>query len=89
MNPTWCSLIPFFGHKSCKDKINKLIQEGLNDSKEIQSLNCQMIGLINENQELKAMHDYQCFKLEKTITELREKLKSRRSRRKTTKVKST
>jgi hypothetical protein len=74
------SLIPFFGHRSCKDKINKMIQSGLDDNKQIQSLNSQVLSLLNENHELKATYDYQCFKLEQTITQLKAKLKARRMR---------
>lgn len=76
------SIITLFGHRSCKEKINNLIQSGLDESKKIQSLNSQILSLLTENQELKALYDYQCFRLEKTISELKAKLKSRRSRRK-------
>lgn len=83
------SIITFLGHRSCKEKINNLIQSGLDESKKIQSLNSQILSLLTENQELKALYDYQCFRLEKTISELKEKLKSskRYKRRLANKVK--
>lgn len=89
MTSVMSSFIPFFGHKSCKEKMSKLIQSDIDSSKQIQSLNAQIMVLVNENQQLKATYDYQCFKLEKIITELREKLKSRRSRRHPNRLKDT
>lgn len=58
-----------------------MIQSSLDDGKHIQTLDLQIMTLVNQVQELKAMYDYQCFKLEQTITELREKLKSHRCKR--------
>jgi hypothetical protein len=65
--------IPFL-HGECKDKVRQLIQQTLNDDKRIQSLNSQILGFINQIQELKAIHNYTTFDLEKKITELESKL---------------
>jgi peptidoglycan hydrolase CwlO-like protein len=87
MTSVLSSFIPFLRHKSCKDKINKLIQTSLDEGKKIHSLNAQVISLINQNQELKTTFNYQCAKLEKTIEELREKLKTCKLRRRPMKMK--
>ena len=81
MNVAISNLVSFFGHRSCKEKTSKLIQASLDDNKKIQSLNNQVLGLINQIQELKAVHDYQTFKLEETIAELKDKLNACKSRR--------
>ena len=78
MISVFSSIFPFFGHKECKNEISKLIQLGLDDNREMVSLNEQIISLLNQIQELKAISDYQTYTLEKTIIELKEKLKSSR-----------
>lgn len=81
MIPSLCSFIPFFGHGKCKQEISNLIQIGLDDNKEIHSLNVQILELLNQIQELKAIYDYQSLKFENTIDELKLKLKSSRKKR--------
>ena len=70
---SFLSNIPFL-HSKCKDRVCQLIQQTLDDGKKIQSLNSQILGFVNQIQELKAIHDYQTAVLEKKITELEEKL---------------
>lgn len=59
-----------FNHKECKRELRQLIQAGLDDNKKILSLNAQIITLVNQVQELKAINDYQTADLERKITEL-------------------
>jgi len=68
------NIVGFFSHKNCKKQLNELMQLGLEDSKKIQSLNSQIIILMNQIQELKAIHDYAALDLEKKIADLEKQL---------------
>lgn len=91
MIPAINSFFSFFDHKKCKDEIRKVIQLGLDDSQKIVDLNTQILDLLHQIQELKAVNDYQAFKLETEIKELKNKIKTScrpRRRKKTTSSKA-
>ena len=80
----WFRELLSFSHKDCKRELHLLIQTGLDDNKKIQSLNMQILGLINQIQELKAIYDYQTADLERKIVELETevgKLKSKHEKK--------
>lgn len=68
-----CSFLSF-SHKSCKNKIRQLIQAGLDDERKIKSLDTQVMQLVNQVHELKAINDYQTFMLERKIIDLENEL---------------
>jgi hypothetical protein len=73
-----------FSHRDCKRELRQLIQAGLDDNKKILSLNAQILTLINQVQELKAINDYQTADLERKIVELETevgKLKSKHEKK--------
>ena len=83
-----CSFMSFFSHKKCSENINQLTEVNAEHTAEIKSLNSQIICLLNQVQEQRAIFDYQSFSLEKIITELKAKLKSsKRSKRRACSVK--
>lgn len=63
-------IVEMFGHRHCKKELHRLMQSALNDSKKIDTLNSQIIGLLNQVQELKAVNDYQTFELEQKVASL-------------------
>jgi hypothetical protein len=74
-----CEVFSFI-HNDCKSELRQLIQAGLDGDKKIQSLNLQILGLINQIQELKAIYDYQTADLERTIAELESELSKTKSK---------
>jgi hypothetical protein len=63
-----------FSHRDCKRELRLLIQAGLDDNKKIQSLNAQVLTLVNQVQELKAVNEYQTADLEREVAELETEL---------------
>jgi hypothetical protein len=63
-----------FSHRDFKRELRLLIQAGLDDNKKILSLNAQILTLINQVQELKAINDYQTADLERKVAELETEL---------------
>lgn len=73
-----CKLFSF-GHAECRKELDRLVAAALEDQKKIKSLNGQICNLVNQVQELKAIHDFQTGQLEKKIAELEEtKTKTKR-----------
>lgn len=68
-----CSLLSV-GHSRCKSSLNDLKQLLLARDANVRSLNSQILGFVNQIQELKAVHNYATKELEKKITELQDKL---------------
>lgn len=66
-----CKLFSF-GHAECRKELDRLMQAAKSDSKKIISLNAQITQLVNQVQELKAIHDFQSSQLEKKIADLEE-----------------
>jgi predicted transglutaminase-like cysteine proteinase len=67
------NLFPF-GHKHCKQELNKMMQLALDDQQKIQSLNNQITTLLTQANELKAINHYQTWELEQKIADLEKKL---------------
>lgn len=65
-----------FGHSKCIQQITTLMANGVKDGLKIKSLNGAIVSLLNQNQELKAIHDFAARTLESRIAELEDKLKS-------------
>lgn len=61
-------LVELFTHTKCKADIHALMQTGLDNEKKIKSLNGQVIMLLNQIQELKAINDYQALESEQKLT---------------------
>jgi hypothetical protein len=68
----------FFSHKKCKnDKHHELIKLQVESDKKVHSLEFEIVQLLNQIQELKAINNYQTWELEKRVAELEEQLKLR------------
>lgn len=73
-------LSDLFGHGECKRQLHSLMQAALDDGKKIQSLNSQIITLMTQIQELKAINDYQTFNLERKVNQLEMEVKETREK---------
>lgn len=62
---------------NCKKELHELTQLKIDNLKRINQLDIHITDLLNQIQELKAVHHYQTFELEKQITILKSELGSR------------
>lgn len=64
-----CDFFPF-SHRKCRLQLSSISGMRIDDQLRIKSLNMQITSLVNQIQELKAVHDYQTAQLENNIVEL-------------------
>ena len=64
----------FFGHDTCKDDIHALTQTNNDYEKKIRRFDREILSLINQIQELKAINNYQAWEFEQKIFKLEQEL---------------
>lgn len=59
-----------FSHRQCKEDLHKYMQIKMDDDQRIKDLDSQLVQLVHQVNELRAINDYQAFEFQQRIDKL-------------------